>query len=342
MNLFKAELRRIVRRRLSLIFGILVVAAVLVVSVVTFFSSSKGPTESALAEAQAQADAMNAEYHGEYAECMADEAFFEGPGWEWTAEEPGFEELTQQERCEWYVGSPGYTAEDFLWSYTFDLSEEGVVMLIGLAIVAGLVMMLLASSAIGAEWSSGGMSNLLVWHPNRLRVWGVKLAASCAVCAAVVIGVLALAFGLLFVAAAARGEVGTLDAAWWEETLQVLGRTVALTLGMTVLGASLAMLGRHTAIAGGVIAGYLIVGDMLVRVAGMALRMPFPDRLSLYTWVTAWVNGRIELYDWSASNFDGTADIMVIKATEAGLLLGAVVLGFALLATLVFRRRDVG
>lgn len=341
MNLFKAELRRVLRRRLSLIFGILIFAAVLVVPVVTFFTSSKGPTEADLAEAQAQADAMNEEYYGEYADCIADEAFFESGGWEWAAEEPQFEELTQQERCEMYVGTPGYTAQDFLWTYTFQFDMEAPEILVGLAIVTGLVMMMLASSLIGAEWSSGGMSNLLVWHPSRMRVWGTKLAASAVVCAAVVAVVIVLAFALLYVVAMGRGEVGTLNSAWWEDTFQMLVRTLALTLGMTLLGSSLSMLGRHTAIAGGVIAGYLIIGDMLVRLAGMALRMPFPDRLSLYTWVSAWVSGRTELYDWNASSFDGMPEIMVITASEAGLLLGAIVLLFAGLATWAFKRRDI-
>jgi ABC-type transport system involved in multi-copper enzyme maturation permease subunit len=339
VKLFKSELRRIARRRLSLIFGLLAVVGVLVVAGLYWFSSSKGPTAEELAEAQAQADSMN----GEYTECLTDDEFFDSPDWEWVHEDPGFEDIPQEERCEMYVGSTGdYTAQDFLWTYTFNFAEESVLVLVGVAIVAGLVMMLLASSAIGAEWSSGGMANLLVWHPSRLRVWGAKLAAACAVCAAAVIALLLLAFGLLYLTAAARGEIGTLDAAWWDDTLETLGRTALLPLGMTVLGASLAMLGRHTAIAGGIIAGYLIVGDMLVRVAGMALRMAFPERLSLYTWVTAWIQGKTELYDWGNDINAMQPDVMVITASEAGLLLGGIILVFGLLATWAFQRRDVG
>lgn len=338
MNLFKAELRRVARRRLSLIFGILALVGVFVVAGVYWFSSSQGPTEDELAEAQAQADAMN----GEYTECISDEDFFESSDWEWVQEDPGFEEMSQEDRCEMYVGSTGdYTAQDFLWTYTFNFADESGLMLVGVAIVAGLIMMMLASSGIGAEWSSGGMANLLLWHPNRMRVWGAKLGASCAVCAGAVLTLLLLAFGLLYLTATVRGEVGTLNAAWWDDTLETLGRTGLLALGMTVLGASLAMLGRHTAIAGGIIAGYLVIGDMLVRVAGMALRMTFPERLSLYTWVTAWIEGKLELYDWGSDMNAMQPDVMVITATEAGMLLGGVVLAFALLATWAFQRRDV-
>ncbi|HEX2143838.1 MAG TPA: ABC transporter permease subunit [Glycomyces sp.] len=338
MNLFKSELRRLMRRRLSLIFGILAVVGLLVLSGVYWFSSSQGPSEEDLAWAQGEADEMN----GEHAECIGDPAFFDSPEWEWVHEDSAFEDMSHEDRCMNFVGSGDYTytAQDFLYVYTFTFADESPMTLIGVAIVAGLIMMLLASSAIGAEWSSGGMANLLVWHPNRMRVWGAKLAAACTVCAAAVVGLLVLAFGLLYLTAVVRGSVGTLDSAWWEDNLEMLGRAVILSLGMTVLGASLAMLGRHTAIAGGIIAGYLIIGDMLVRFAAMALQMKFPDRLSLYTWVGAWIDGKIELHDWSDVNAM-QPDVMVITASEAGLLLGGIILGLTLLATLAFQRRDV-
>jgi ABC-2 type transport system permease protein len=171
-------------------------------------------------------------------------------------------------------------------------------------------------------------------------VWGAKLGAASAVCAAAVIAVLLLAFGLLYMTAAARGEIGDLNSAWWDENLPKFARAGLLSIAMTVLGASLAMLGRHTAISGGIIAGYLIVGNMLVQFAGMAMQMPFSERLSLYTWVEAWIDGRIELQHWSDFNSE-YPDIMVITSTEAGLLLGGIVLGFAALATWAFQRRDV-
>jgi hypothetical protein len=337
VNLFKAELRRVARRRLSLIFGILAVAGLLVLSLVFWFTSSKGPTASDLAAAQAEADVLNEDVP-EFQECVEDESYFEQPEHEWVATDPMFEGMTHEEICSDVTG--GWTAEDLIWTYTFDFSEESPLILAGVAIVVGLIMMMLASSAIGAEWASGGMANLLLWHPNRMKVWGAKLGAAGVVCTAAVIALLLLAFGLLYLTAAVRGEVGDLDAAWWDENLPKLVRAGVLSVGMTVLGASLAMLGRHTAISGGIIAGYLIIGDMLVQIAGMALEMMFPERLSLYTWVSAWIEGRIELQDWS-TDYAMDPEIMVITASEAGLLLGGIVLGFAVLATWAFQRRDV-
>jgi ABC-2 type transport system permease protein len=337
VNLFKAELRRLARRRLSLVFGIIAAAGLLVLAGVFWFTSSKGPTEAELAEAQAEADRINGE-NFEYEECVDDEDYFETEEYSWIDGEPYYEDMTHEELCADMFGM--MTADDLIWTYTFVFADESPLILIGVTIVAGLIMMMLGSSAIGAEWSSGGMANLLLWHPNRLKVWGAKLGAASAVCAAAVIAVLLLAFGLLYVTAAARGEIGDLNSAWWDENLPKFARAGLLSIAMTVLGASLAMLGRHTAISGGIIAGYLIVGDMLVRFAGMAMQMPFSERLSLYTWVSAWIDGRIELQDWSDFNSE-YPDIMVITSTEAGLLLGGIVLAFAALATWAFHRRDV-
>lgn len=337
MNLFKSELRRIARRRLSLVFGIIAAAGLLVLAGVFWFTSSKGPTEVELAEAQAEADRLNEENY-EYDECVADEAYFESEEYSWIEGEPYYEDMTHEELCADMFGM--WTAEDLIWTYTFVFADESPLILIGVVVITGLIMMMLGSSAIGAEWSSGGLSNLLLWHPNRFKVWGAKLGAASVVCAAAVIVLLGLAFGLLYVTAAARGEIGELNSAWWDENLPKFARAGLLSVGMTVLGASLAMLGRHTAISGGIIAGYLIVGDMLVQFAGMAMQMPFSERLSLYTWVTAWIDGKIELQDWSDA-YSEQADIMVITSSEAGLLLGGIVFAFAALATWAFQRRDV-
>ncbi|MCC3762022.1 ABC transporter permease [Glycomyces sp. TRM65418] len=338
MNLYRAELRRIVRRRLTMVFGILAAAGVLVLTVAMWIASSPGPTEADLAAAQAEADALNAE-HTDFNDCLEDERYFEENGYDWVESDPVYQDMTHEEQCAAITGA--WTAEDVIYTYSFDFAAEGRVMLFGVAIVGGLLMMMLASSAIGAEWSSGSMSNLLVWHPNRLKVWGAKLAAALTLGAVAVVALVILAFGLLYLTSSVRGEPGDLNAAWWGDTLPQLARTVVLTLGMTALGASMAMLGRHTAIAGGVIAGYLIVGEMLVQLISIWLPMAFPERLSLYTWIGAWIIGRTELYDYPENGYASTPEVMVITATEAGLLLGAIVLVFGALATWAFQKRDV-
>lgn len=332
MNLYRTELRRILRRRLTLIFGILTAGGVLLLAGIVWATSSPGPTE---AELEAVRQEVAAEYP-EYAQCLEDEDFFQDQ-WGWPENDPALEDMTQQEACDMYVAS-WEIDERIGFSYTFVFETEGVWFLVGLSVVIGLMAMFLAASSIGAEWNSGGMANLLVWHPNRLKVWGVKLAATLTVTAAVVLAAMILEFLLLYPAAAARGELGTLDASWWSDSLGSLVRTLVLMLGMTVFGASLAMLGRHTAIAGGVIAGYLLIGDLLVRYLTLAASIQFPERYSLYTWAGAWISGEVELYDWSGQAPE--AETMVITATDSALLLGGVIAVFAALATWAFAKRD--
>lgn len=332
MNLFKTELHRLLRRRLSLLFGIIALAGLVMLSLVLWFNSYSEvpPGEQAYAEEQA------AVYQAEMDYCKTDEDYFEK---EWAYDVSlEYPELSREEVCEEML-SWGTQPSDHYMVYIFDFSLEGVWILAGAAIVGGLLAMLLAASGIGAEWSSGNMANLLVWHPNRMRVWGAKLAASLTIGAAGLVALLLLGFGLLYLVAATSGNIGELDGRWWEESLGVLGRTVAMGLGMTVLGSALAMLGRHTAIAGGVIAGYLIIGDLLVRLAGFAFNVKYPDLFSLYTWVGAWITGEMTLFPRVMSM--GSEERMVLTATDAGLMLGAIVALFAGLATWSFAKRDV-
>lgn len=334
MNLFKTELHRLLRRRLTLLFGVVAAGGLVLLSVVLWFNSESevSPGEQAYAEEQV------AVYQAELDRCEADEDYF-AKEWGFDVDED-YPELSHEEVCGEML-SWGTQPSDHYTVYIFDFSAEGVWMLVGIAIVGGLTTMLLAASAIGAEWSSGNMANLLVWHPGRLRVWGAKLAASLALAAAALVAMLLLGFGLLYLVAATSGQVGELDGRWWEESLAILGRTVVMGLGMTVLGAALAMLGRHTAIAGGVIAGYLVIGDLLVRLAGFAFNVKYPDLFSLYTWVGAWISGEVTLFANVMSANGEFEDQMVLTATDAGILLGVIVALIAGLATWAFAKRDV-
>ncbi len=333
MNLYRTELHRFMRRRLTLLFGLCSLVGLLLLAFMVAATSRNAPTPDELAFAEEQA----AMYQADLDRCRAEEDYFEQE-WGYNAN-ADYPELGHAEVCEELLAWGTDPVDHYPYG-VFRFAEDGVLILIGVTIVAGLLVMLLAASLIGAEWSSGGMSNLLVWHPNRWKVWGAKLGAALTMCAAAVGALLALAFPLFYAAAALRGEVGELDAQWWEGALAVLARTAALTLGMTVAGSALAMLGRHTAVAGGVIAGYLVIGDLLVRLAGVAFKVQYPDLFSLYTWVTVWIIGDTQLYSYTDLP-EEMSDPMTLTIPAAGLLIGGVVLVLTALATWSFTRRDV-
>jgi ABC-2 type transport system permease protein len=120
VNLFKAELRRLARRRLSMVFGIIAAAGLLVLTAVFWFTSSKGPTAAELADAQAEADRMNEENY-EYDECVDDEEFFATEEYSFMEGEPYYEDMTHEELCADWFGV--WTAEDLIYTYTFDFAD---------------------------------------------------------------------------------------------------------------------------------------------------------------------------------------------------------------------------
>ena len=60
---------------------------------------------------------------------------------------------------------------------TFDFRKKFGDMIITFAAILALIAFVIGASFVGAEWSSGGMMNLLLWRPQRLKVLGTKLVA---------------------------------------------------------------------------------------------------------------------------------------------------------------------
>ena len=73
------------------------------------------------------------------------------------------------------------------------------------AAVLALVAYIIGASFVGAEWSSGGMMNLLLRRPQRLRVLGTKLAALLVFFTALTVVFSAVWTGVFYLIAQARG-----------------------------------------------------------------------------------------------------------------------------------------
>lgn len=88
-----------------------------------------------------------------------------------------------------------------------ELSLQGVLQGQGLAVVIFLtgLLMLAATTFVGADWNSGSMSNQLLFEPRRLRIWLAKAGAVMAV-AVLTLGLVLTAFwGGTYVLARSRG-----------------------------------------------------------------------------------------------------------------------------------------
>jgi hypothetical protein len=158
----------------------------------------------------------------------------------------------------------------------------------------------------------------------------------------------ALWTGGFWLIASFRGITDTMTAGAWQ-SLGLAGlRGLALVLVSGALGFGFASLGRHTAMAMGTAIAAFVVGVAGVGiVAGGLLQLPFFERWLWTTYIRAWLDGSVELFDFSAScvatgPFEECAlPRMVITWPAAGLVLAAAV-GLVLGAAMwQMRRRDV-
>src|SRR5690606_7686101 len=119
-------------------------------------------------------------------------------------------------------------------------------------LLAGLLALfafVVGASFVGAEWRSGGMTNLLLWRPRRLEVFGAKLAALLGVVFGLTVLLSALWTGAFWLVATYRGITDTMTSGVWQSIGLAELRGLAMVLAAGTAGFALASLGRHTAMA---------------------------------------------------------------------------------------------
>jgi len=154
-----------------------------------------------------------------------------------------------------------------IWSSELDGEESGDAGIVGGVSFIFLLMALLGgASFLGAEYKAGTITSQLTWEPRRVRVIGAKLAAA-AVVAALLFVVLEVALaGALSPAAIVRGT-GFDDAPddFYRTLAGFLLRGAVITGGCAVLGAAIATVGKNTTAALGVVLGYIVIVEQILR-----------------------------------------------------------------------------
>ena len=334
MSLYTAETRRLVKRRFTKLFvtcGLLILAAV---AAGVFLSNHKaGPETIARAQAEAQNNYQQAllDTNRTIAECRAAQG---------TAAASNY-----PANCE--ITLPSQSDFDWHWylAPTFEFKRSFPDMVTTLAAVLAVVAYIVGASFVGAEWSSGGMMNLLLWRPRRLRVLGTKLAALLA--GTTVLTVLlsvVWTVGFLLIARA-RGNTAGMTAGTWQSTALLEVRALVLVLVAGALGFGLASVGRHTATALGVAIGVVVVLQFGLATVISLANVRFPELYLAPFWIYAWLNKQYVAEDYTSCNFSPTGgclpDTVTITWQMAG---GALVLLFALVvggAMWTMRRRDI-
>ncbi|MGZ4205469.1 MAG: ABC transporter permease subunit [Actinomycetota bacterium] len=187
-----------------------------------------------------------------------------------------------------------------------------------------IIAWLLAASFIGAEWRSGDMATLLTWEPRRIRVGIAKAAAAIIVTFAIVIILQALLVGVLYPAAAFRGSTAGTDAAFWRSLSFAGLRVGGLAALAALMGFAASSLGRNTA--AGLGAGFVYLTIVEGSLGGLIQRIrPWLVLRNAIVFVT---NER-------------TGAVAGRTPTQAGLLLLGYALALFVVATVVFKQRDV-
>ncbi|GAB1643393.1 ABC transporter permease subunit [Krasilnikovia sp. MM14-A1259] len=290
MSLFRAETRRLGKRRFTkvMVVGCLLVLAAIAIGM--FVTNQKvGRAEVARAQARAEQDYEQAvrDTDQQRQQCQAAHG---------TPEAPNF-----PPDC---LGITPPSPEDFDYQWympgTFDFHKGFPEMVTVLAAILAVGAFVVGASFVGAEWTSGGMMNLLLWRPQRIRVLGTKLAALLAGTAALAV-VASLVWTMVFqLIAVLRGSTAGMTAGSWLSLALLEVRALVLVLVAAALGFALASLGRHTAMAMGVVVGVIVLFQFGLATVLAVADVKFAELYLIPVWTEAWLNKQVKLEHYNA------------------------------------------
>jgi ABC-2 type transport system permease protein len=338
VSLLRAELRRLFKRRFTRFMLAFVVLALGAIVVSFSFASHKiGPADHAAA--QVAANRQVAEWS---AQVERDK----------TACEQAKQTTDTQDDKQWPQDCASMTAptadniqaDSFLpYEFNFRTGFGNFISIFGgiLALFAFAV----GASYVGAEWSSGGMMNLLLWRPRRLPVLLTKLGALLGSLLALGVALGAVWTAALWLLAKYDGNASKVTQGAWESFAISGARALGLVVAVGAVGFGLASLGRHTAMALGVAVGLGVLSEVGLRIALTLAHVAFPGRFILSSYATAWFGKKLTMTDWNSCNWSSVngcePKTMVLTWQDSAMVFGvgtAVVLAAALW---MMRRRDI-
>jgi ABC-2 type transport system permease protein len=332
MNLVRAEASRLISRR----FVQVMVVALLVAfgfTVLSVLSSSSAPTEQMWVEARAQAEQERQSMVRYRAQCLRAQDP-EAP----TSARDGF-----PKNCD-TINPDNIRPESYLYGvFNFRSSIDGLVGF--LTAYLAFFGFLVAASFIGAEMRSGGITNLLLWRPQRSTVLGTKLGVVLAGIAGLSTVFTAVYVGTFWAIARFSGWVGILEDGFWGDLALLCLRGITVALVASAIAFAIAAIGKHTAAALGVLVGYVVLWEggarIVLDVMGLGSSAPWFGSTYIGAWMIGELSyescGRYTSYvygDWeSCQRFVYMWHGAVAMAVVAGLFLAG--------AFINFRRKDL-
>ncbi|GAB3796967.1 ABC transporter permease subunit [Micromonospora zhanjiangensis] len=336
MSLYKTELRRLRKRRFVRYLTLAGLLILLAVAAGTFLTNQKiGPAQRAAAEQEAQAQYQESVRGAEQfkKECQQ-------------AKAAGSKDDHFPSDCE-QITPPTQDSFQAAWFMpaTFDFRGKFEVMITAFAGILALVAFAAGASFVGAEWNTGGMMNLLLWRPQRLKVLLIKLGALLSATLGVTVLAAAAWTGIFWLIANLRGSTEKMTSGVWQSFGLTGLRGVALVLVAGIVGFALASLGRNTALALGGALGVAVVGQFGLGILLSMANVKFTEAYLLPTYLLAWMQKKIELQNWNSCNasYSGECKPETFEITwqmSSTLLVVGVVLTLGA-AMWTMRRRDI-
>ena len=323
MRQLRVELSRFRSRRAIAAILLISFGLVALITVTTLWEH-RPVTDADLASAQAEAERQGNRpaVQREIAQCEKNPRMFLGRG---ASAADCAEMMTPQP--EWFMDRAPLELQSVA-------TEAGVALMFLLA-AAGL---LVGATFIGADWASGSVGNQLLFQPERSRIWWAKAAA-------VVLG-LSVAAGVML--AIFWGTMWFFHRSWdgpvvrpdfWSDTGWMQLRGLGLVAGATLGGYALTVFFRHTGAALGVLLGYAVVGEMILRSLGIATIQEWLVSHNVFAWlfdgypVFVRPAGCQDIFECGVQR--------TISVQAGGLYLAALLAVAVGLSWLAFRRRDI-
>jgi hypothetical protein len=297
VNLVRAELRRLSMRRFTrwmLLFVVLVLGAVVAIIAANNRAHTPEELERARALGERELQAQERWMEEEIEACER-------------AQQAG-DALQQEypEDCEeirlWYQQDSDMIVEQFL-PPTFHFRSEFGNLITAFTGVLALLAFIVGASFVGAEWRSGGMTNLLLWRPRRLGVLSAKLGTLLGALTGLVVLLGALWTAALWLVASYRGITDTMTSGAWQSFGLTGLRGLTLVLVAGAVGFALASIGRHTATALGAAIAAFVVGFVAMSVLVFSVGVRYPDAWLWPNYLGAWMNKSVTFTDYGSCDF---------------------------------------
>ncbi len=322
MRLLAVELTRFRSRRAIALLALatLVVVAVLV-AMAAYQTRPLTQEDRANAAAQAALEGQKPERQTEVRACRADPQAYLGP------------DATAAD-CADAIVEP---AESYYPRVALALGKAVERRGVEVALVVVGLLVIVGSTFAGAEWTSGSMTNQLLFEPRRSRVWLAKAVAvtiGCGLIALVALGGYWLSLGVI-----AQARDIPIPSSDVTKVLWHLLRAVALAAGAGLGAFALTMVFRHTVATLALLFVYAVGGEVALSL----LPLEGAGRWSVGNNAYGWLAEAHRYFDPTTSCTPGErcSPMHVMTHLQSGTFLGILLLISVVVSFFWFNRRDV-